>query len=78
MESSEPVTEVEDKAMSRLEEVDGEFRSLTTKVIYEGFEGEVDPNDRRRLEELGEELMRLTDPQFLRDGALTAEALADA
>ncbi len=73
MESSELASGGEDRNMSRLEEVEGEYQRQTTKVIYEGFMGEVDPDDRRKLEELGEELMRLTDPEFLKDGAVLVE-----
>lgn len=51
-------------AVSELEKVEGEYRSLQTEVIYSSFEGELDPLKQQRLEELAEQLMHLTDPDF--------------
>lgn len=51
-------------AVSELERVEGEYRSLQTEVIYSSFEGELDPRNQQRLEELADQLMRLTDPDL--------------
>lgn len=45
--------------MSDVEKIEAEYRALATKLIYDGFEGEVDPDEQTRLEQLGEELTRL-------------------
>jgi hypothetical protein len=53
-----------DETMSELERVEAEYRSLATKVIYEGFEGKVDPADRQRLEDMADEVARLSSADF--------------
>lgn len=50
--------------MSEVEKLEAEYRSLATKVIYAGFEGHADPADSRRLESLGEDLIRLNAADF--------------
>lgn len=50
--------------MSELEKVEAEYRSLATKVIYEGFEGKVDPVERQRLEDMADEVARLSAADF--------------
>lgn len=44
--------------MSELEKLEAEYRRLATKIIYAGFEGDVNPDDQARLERLSEELLR--------------------
>ena len=50
--------------MSEIEKLEAEYRLLATSVIYAGFEGDVDPLERERLERLSKELIRRNAASF--------------
>ncbi len=50
--------------MSELEKVEREYRALSTKLIYRGFKGGVDPSDQRRLDELSDRRVDLSAPSL--------------
>lgn len=52
--------------MSEIEKLEAEYRLLATKVIYAGFDGDLDPVDQQQLDRLGEELIRLNAADFSR------------
>ena len=50
--------------MSELEIVERQYRELSTKVIYSGFDGTATEDDKRRLEELSDRRLRLSAPDL--------------
>ena len=58
--------------MSELEIVEREYRALATKLIYGSFQGQVDPEEQRQLEQLSDRRVTLSAPDLavLADGRI--------
>ena len=59
-----PAKAVEDREMSEVEKLEAEYRALATKLIYDSFEGDVDPEKQAALDRLGEQLSRMNAADF--------------